>query len=83
MAVQIIRAQVRELEKPLDQLLLKPAGRGVARTKAGQAGFARAEVFLLMGQGIPGEVHEADSDKVARLMVGLCDGISKLTVHAL
>jgi len=83
MAVQTISAQVRELEKSLGHQLLKPAGRGVALTDAGEAAFARAEEIFPIGQLIPDEVHEAASGKVARLAVGLSDGISKLAAHAL
>ena len=83
MAVQTISAQVRELEKSLGHQLLKPAGRGVALTDAGQAAFARAEEIFQLGQVIPDEVREAASGKVARLAVGLSDGISKLAAHAL
>ncbi len=83
MAVQTISAQVRELEKSLGHQLLKPAGRGVALTEAGQAAFARAEEIFQLGQGIADEVREAASGKVARLAVGLSDGISKLAAHAL
>ena len=83
MAIQTISAQVRELEKALGHQLLKPAGRGVAMTEAGQAAFARAEEIFQLGQLIPEEVLEAASGKVARLAVGLCDGISKLAAHAL
>ncbi len=83
MAVQTISAQVRELEKSLGHQLLKPSGRGVALTDAGQAAFARAEEIFRLGQGIPEEVREAASSKVARLAVGLSDGISKLAAHAL
>jgi LysR family transcriptional regulator, transcriptional activator of nhaA len=83
MAVQTISAQVRELEKALGHQLLKPSGRGVALTEAGQAAFARAEEIFRLGQGIPDEVREAASGKVARLAVGLSDGISKLAAHAL
>ena len=83
MAVQTISAQVRELEKALGHQLLKPAGRGVAMTEAGQAAFARAEEIFQLGQMIPDEVREAASGKVARLAVGLSDGISKLAAHAL
>jgi LysR family transcriptional activator of nhaA len=83
MAVQTISAQVRELEKALGHQLLKPAGRGVALTEAGQAAFARAEEIFQLGQVIPDEVREAASGKVARLAVGLSDGISKLAAHAL
>ena len=83
MAVQTISAQVRELEKALGHQLLKPSGRGVALTEAGQAAFARAEEIFQLGQGIPDEVREAASGKVARLAVGFSDGISKLAAHAL
>lgn len=83
MAVQTISAQVRELEKTLGHQLLKPAGRGVALTEAGQAAFARAEEIFQLGQGIPHEVRAAASGSVARLAVGLSDGISKLAAHAL
>jgi LysR family transcriptional activator of nhaA len=82
MAVQTISAQVRELEKALGRQLLKPLGRGVALTEAGQAAFARAEEIFQLGQAIPDEVREAASGKVARLAVGFSDGISKLAAHA-
>ena len=52
-------------------------------TEAGQAAFARAEEIFQLGQMIPDEVREAASGKVARLAVGLSDGISKLAAHAL
>jgi LysR family transcriptional activator of nhaA len=83
MAVQTISAQVRELEKALGHQLLKPAGRGVALTDAGEAAFAGAEKIFLVGARIAEEVREAASGKVARLTVGLSDGISKLAAHAL
>ncbi|MBS7780043.1 LysR family transcriptional regulator [Acidovorax sp. CCYZU-2555] len=83
MAVQTISVQVRDLEKDLGHQLLKPAGRGVALTDAGQAAYARAEEIFALGQGIAQEVREAGSAPVARLSVGLSDGISKLAAHAL
>lgn len=83
MAVQTISAQVRELEKALGHQLLKPAGRGVALTEAGQAAFSRAEEVFQIGQRIAEEVRAAASGPMARLAVGLSDGISKLAAHAL
>ncbi len=83
MAVQTISVQVRELEKDLGHQLLKPAGRGVALTAAGQAAYARAEQIFALGQGIAEEVRAAGSAPLARLSVGLSDGISKLAAHAL
>ena len=83
MAVQTISAQVRDLEQSLGHQLFKPAGRGVALTEAGLAAFAQAEEIFERGQRIPDEVREAASAPVARLTVGLSDGISKLAAHAL
>jgi LysR family transcriptional regulator, transcriptional activator of nhaA len=83
MAVQTISAQVRELEKALGHQLLKPAGRGVALTEAGTAAFARAEDIFRLGELVPDEVRAAASGQVARLAVGLSDGLSKLAAHAL
>lgn len=83
MAVQTISAQVRELERALGHQLLKPAGRGVVMTDAGQAAYARAEEIFQLGQLVAEDVRQAASGKVARLAVGLSDGISKLAVHAL
>jgi LysR family transcriptional activator of nhaA len=83
MAVQTISAQVRDLEKSLGHQLLKPAGRGVALTEAGHAAFARAEEIFQLGQLVADEVREAAHGKVARLAVGLSDGLSKLAAHAL
>jgi LysR family transcriptional regulator, transcriptional activator of nhaA len=83
MAVQTISAQVRELEKALGRQLLKPSGRGVAMTEAGQAAFARAEQIFHLGEALLDDVREAANEPVARLAVGLSDGISKLAAHAL
>ena len=46
MAVQTISAQVRDLEKSLGHQLLKPSGRGVALTEAGQALLPQARQLL-------------------------------------
>lgn len=83
MAIQTISAQVRELERNLGHQLLKPAGRGVALTEAGEAAFARAEEIFQIGQVLPQEVHAAATRPSLRLAIGLCDGISKLAAHAL
>lgn len=83
MAIQTISAQVRELEKDLGHQLLKPAGRGVALTDAGQVAFAKAEEIFQIGQGLPELVRAVASKPVQRFKIGLCDGISKLALHAL
>lgn len=83
MAIQTITAQVKALEQALGYQLLKPAGRGVALTEAGQAAFARAETIFQLGEAIPEAVAQAAAAPAARLAVGVSDGLSKLAVHAL
>ena len=83
MAVQTISAQVRELEKSIGRQLLKPAGRGVTMTEAGEAAFNRAEQIFQLGEALLDEMRESGGEGVARLAVGLSDGISKLAAHAL
>jgi LysR family transcriptional activator of nhaA len=83
MAIQTVSAQVKALEGALGHQLLKPAGRGIALTEAGQAAFARAEEIFRLGAEIPAEVKTAASGHAVRLVVGLSDGLSKLAAHAL
>jgi len=83
MAIQTISVQVRELEKSLGFQLLKPQGRGVTLTEAGQAAYARAEEIFQIGQHIASEVSAAAAGQGVRLAVGLSDGISKLAAHRL
>jgi LysR family transcriptional activator of nhaA len=83
MAIQTISAQVKSLEQALGLQLLKPAGRGVAVTDAGQAVLARAEEIFQLGELIPEEAAAAASGQTARLAIGMSDGLSKLAAHAL
>ncbi len=83
MAVQTISAQVRELEKSVGRQLLKPAGRSVVMTEAGETAFNRAEQIFQTGETLLDELREAGGERVARLAVGLSDGVSKLAAHAL
>lgn len=83
MAIQTISAQVKALEQDLGHQLLKPAGRGVGVTDAGQAVLARAEEIFQLGQLIREDAAAAASGQVARLAVGLSDGLSKLAAHVL
>jgi LysR family transcriptional activator of nhaA len=83
MAIQTISAQVKALEQQLGHQLLKPAGRGVAVTDAGQAVFSRAEEIFQLGELIPEEAAAAASGQTARLAVGMSDGLAKLAAHVL
>ena len=83
MAVQTVSAQVRELERSLGYALLKPAGRGVVLTEAGQAAMQQADLIFQLGENLPARVRDAVSTPVVRLAVGVCDGLPKLVVHRL
>jgi LysR family transcriptional activator of nhaA len=83
MAVQTVSAQVRELERALGHQLLKPEGRRVVLTEAGEAAFSRAEEIFRIGQALPEAVREAASRRSVRFAVGFSDGISKLAARAI
>jgi len=82
MAVQTVSAQVRELERSMGLQLLKSAGRGVTLTEAGKVAFLRADEIFQLGQGLSDAVRATAAAPVARLAVGLSDGLSKLAAHA-
>jgi LysR family transcriptional activator of nhaA len=82
MAVQTISAQVRELERAVGRQLLKPAGRGVTMTEAGERAYERAEQIFQLGAALLDDMRDAGGERAARLSIGLSDGISKLAAHA-
>jgi LysR family transcriptional regulator, transcriptional activator of nhaA len=83
MAVQTVSSQVRLLERSLGHSLLKPLGRGLALTEAGQAALAQAEQIFQLGEQLHQRVADAVSGPSLRLAVGLSDGIPKLVVRRL
>ena len=83
MAVQTVSTQVRELEKALGYVLLKPAGRGLVLTEAGQAAMRQAEQIFQLGEQLPALVRDAVSAPSVRLAVGISDGLPKLVVRSL
>ena len=83
MAVQTVSAQVHELERALGYALLKPAGRGVVLTEAGEAALRQAEHIFQLGEQLPALVRDATSTPTVRLAVGISDGLPKLVVRSL
>jgi len=81
MAVQTVSAQVRELERSLGYALLKPAGRGLVLTEAGQAAVQQADQIFQLGEDLPALVRDAVSTPTVRLAAGISDGLPKLVVH--
>lgn len=83
MAVQTISTQVRELERSLGHQLLKPAGRNVALTTAGEAAFAQAEQIFQLGERLPDVLTAATETPRLTLRVGISDGLPKLAIPRL
>jgi LysR family transcriptional activator of nhaA len=82
-AVQTVSTQVRELEKALGCVLLKPAGRGVALTDAGLAAVRQADQIFELGDQLPTVVRDASSAPAVRLTVGISDALPKQAVRHL
>lgn len=83
MAVQTVSAQVRALEQALGHALLKPAGRGIALTEAGEAAMTYADQIFQLGEQLPAAVRDAGTGQGMRLRVGISDGLPKLVVRHL
>ena len=83
MAIQTVSAQVRELERALGHVLLKPAGRGLALTEAGIAAMQQADLIFQLGEELPALVRDAASVPALRLNAGISDGLPKLVVRRL
>jgi LysR family transcriptional activator of nhaA len=83
MALQTVSAQVRALEQSLGHALLKPAGRALVLTDAGEAALAYADQIFQLGEELPAAVRDAATGQGIRLRVGISDGLPKLVVRHL
>jgi LysR family transcriptional regulator, transcriptional activator of nhaA len=81
--VQTVSTQVRELERSLGHVLLKPAGRGLVLTEAGLAAMRQADQIFQLGEQLPGAVRNAVSSPSIRLNIGVLDILPKLVVWRL
>lgn len=82
-AVQTVSAQVRILEQDLGHELLKPAGRRVVLTEAGEAAMHHADQIFALGEQLPAVLRRVGASPRARLAVGISDGVAKLVVNRL
>ena len=83
MAVQTVSSQVRDLERALGCMLLKPAGRGVTLTEAGVLAMQQADQIFELGDQLALAVRAAANSPIVHLAVGLPDGLPKLAVQRL
>lgn len=82
MAIQTVSTQVRELERVLGCVLLKPEGRGLVLTDAGRAAMRHADQIFELGDQLPAAVRDAGA-LVLRLSVGISDALPKQAVRHL
>jgi LysR family transcriptional activator of nhaA len=82
-AVQTVSAQLQSLERDLGVALLRPAGRGLALTEAGEAAREQADRIFALGAALPQRVRAAAGSRAVRLNVGVSDGLAKLVVQRL
>jgi LysR family transcriptional activator of nhaA len=82
-AVQTVSAQVRELERELGHALLKPAGRRLVLTEAGEVAARHADQIFALGEQLPELLRHAGGAPRVRLAVGISDGIAKLVANRL
>jgi LysR family transcriptional activator of nhaA len=82
-AVQTVSTQVRELERALGCVLLKPAGRGVTLTDAGMTALRQADQIFELGDQLPAAVRDATNTPAVRLAVGISDALPKQAVRGL
>lgn len=83
MAVQTVSTQVHELERSLGAVLLEPVKRRLVLTAAGRAVLHQADQIFHLGEQLPEVVREALGAPVARLAVGISDGLSKIVARRL
>ena len=83
MAVQTVSAQVRALERALGHTLLKPQGRGLVLTDAGQLAMRQADLIFALGTQLPQLIQDTVRSPTVRLVVGICDALPKAVVHRL
>ena len=83
MAIQTVSAQVHALEESLGHALLKPSGRSLVLTEAGQAALGYADQIFQLGEELPAAVRDAATGQALRLRVGISDGLPKLVVRQL
>jgi LysR family transcriptional activator of nhaA len=79
-AIQTVSTQVRELERSLGCVLLKPAGRGVTLTDAGMAALRQADQIFELGDQLRATVRDAAKVPAVRLSVGISDALPKQAV---
>ncbi len=83
LAVQTVSAQLALLEQSLGKSLLRPQGRRLVLTEAGQVALRYADQIFMLGEQLLEALADVDLDKTLRLTVGISDSMPKLIASRL
>ena len=83
LAVQTVSAQLALLEQALGKSLLRPQGRRLVLTEAGQVALRYADQIFLLGEQLQEAMADVELDKILRLTVGISDSLPKLIASRL
>ncbi len=83
LAVQTVSAQLALLEQSVGKSLLRPQGRRLVLTEAGQLALRYADQIFMLGEQMLEALDDIDLDKTLRLTVGISDSLPKLIASRL
>ncbi len=83
LAVQTVSAQLALLEQALGKSLLRPQGRRLVLTEAGQVALRYADQIFMLGEQLQEAMADVELDKILRLTVGISDSLPKLIASRL
>lgn len=78
-----ISAQIKSLEKSLDEELFDRSGRGLRLTEAGKLVMERASEIFSLGTDMMRSLHSLSTTRVLRLNIGITDTLPKVVAWRL
>ncbi len=78
-----ISAQVKALEKSLDEKLFDRSGRGLRLTNAGKLAMERASEIFSLGTEMVRSLHSLSTTRTLRLNIGITDSLPKVVAWRL
>lgn len=78
-----ISAQIRALEKSLDETLFDRSGRGLRLTSAGRIAMERAGEIFTLGADMVRSLHGLSATRILRVNIGITDSLPKVVAWRL
>ncbi len=83
LAQSTVSAQIRALERALDERLFRREGRRLVLTEVGQLVYQYADEIFALGRELQDAVRDRPTGRPLRLHVGVADVVPKLVAHRL